>query len=132
MYWFSSHLVKVSTHLTYEQYHQTYFGFWTPVGSDWALRVTSKNEGHLLKEKEEIWLSLSLVCVQSVFDESLRLVDAALGDDSWLLGPASLPSHVGDLVQGLDAADDVPEDPGELGVHVGQDYAELGGDLKNK
>ena len=63
---------------------------------------------------------------------SLHFVNSAVGDDCHLLGPPALAPDVGDLVQGLDAVDDVSKYPGELGVHVCQDYAKLRRNLKGE
>ena len=63
---------------------------------------------------------------------SLDFVYSAIGHDRDLLRPSTLSADVGDLVQGLDAVDDVSKDTRELGVHVCQDNAKLGRNLRGK
>jgi hypothetical protein len=55
----------------------------------------------------------------------LAFVDAAVGDVRDLLRSATLSPDVGHLVQCFDAGHNVAKDPGELGVHIGQNDAEL-------
>ena len=63
---------------------------------------------------------------------SLDFVYSAIGHDGDLLRPSTLTADVGNHVQGLDAVDDVSKDTRELGVHVCQDNAKLGRNLKRK
>ncbi len=73
------------------------------------------------------WVSVSVGlggCVISTLE------DSAVCDRRDFFGTASLAADVRHLVEGVDAVDNVPEDPGELGVHVGQDDPELRCDLK--
>ena len=71
-----------------------------------------------------------VVVVLRAVEAKLRFVDAAVGDEGRLLGPAALSAEVGHPVDDLDAGDDVAEDAGELVAHVRQDDAELRGDLE--
>ena len=68
--------------------------------------------------------------VSSTLSASLDFVYSAIGHDCDLLWPSTLSTDVGNLVQCLDAVDDVSKDTRELGVHVGQDDAKLGRNLK--
>ena len=63
---------------------------------------------------------------------SLDFMYSAIGHDGDLLRPSTLTADVGNHVQGLDAVDDVSKDTRELGVHVCQDNAKLGRNLKRK
>ena len=65
-------------------------------------------------------------------EAKLRFVDSAVGDERGLLGPAALAAEVRHPIDDVDVGDDVAEDAGELVAHVGQDDAELRGNLKRR